>query len=546
MANATELPIDTNANAAAMAELILGPDAELLSASFTGDRSASGTFSDAYSVTPGLAPSNSGVILSTGYARDLTNNVGAANVSPDTSTDLRGGVDGDPDFDNLAGTDTFDASWLDMDFVPDNDEIILRFVFASEEYPDYAISDFQDIVGIWVNGSPANLDIGAPRPVNINSETNQDLYVDNSDGDYNTEMDGFTLTLSLRIDVNAGDVNSLRIGIADLGDSAYDSSILIASGLVEPTIVMTEDDVLIIRDETDVFDVLANDSSSVGDLTITHINGTAVVAGDTVTLSTGQSITLTADQTLSVTADHDVEEVSFTYTVDNGNDQETSLVTLGTIPCFVAGTLIETDVGNQPIETLMPGAMIRTHDNGFQPLRWIGRRVVPAQDHLAPIHIAANTFGQHAALTVSPQHRILIRDVVAELLFGEPEVLVAAKHLVNDRSVRRLQGGMVEYVHVLFDQHEVIYSEGLPTESLLPGPEATKGMAAEAVTEILALFPELDPATGAGYSGAVRRTLRSFEAAVLVAPDTVVKPASALASSLTNASVPAANAAMAA
>ena len=117
---------------------------------------------------------------------------------------------------------------------------------------------------------------------------------------------------------------------------------------------------------------------------------------------------------------------------------------------------------------------------------------------MAPIHIRANALGTHGELKVSPQHRILIRDVLAELMFGHAEVLVAAKDLVNDRSIRTVEGGEVEYVHLLFDRHQVIYSEGLETESFLPGPQTTQSFEAEIVEEICTIFPELDLATGHG------------------------------------------------
>ena len=158
-----------------------------------------------------------------------------------------------------------------------------------------------------------------------------------------------------------------------------------------------------------------------------------------------------------------------------------------------------------------------TQDDGPQPLRWIGRREVAAMGELAPICIDAGTFGPHGRLLVSPQHRILICDSLAELQFGEAEVLVAAKDMVNDRTVRVRRGGMVDYVHLLFDRHQVVFAEGLATESFLPGPQTTKCLEAPIVAEILSLFPQLDPETGAGYSPAARRILRRFEAQVLLA-----------------------------
>lgn len=199
---------------------------------------------------------------------------------------------------------------------------------------------------------------------------------------------------------------------------------------------------------------------------------------------------------------------------------DTGIVTINSIPCFVAGTLIRTPLGEVAVEDLRPGDLVLTHDDGAQPLRWVGRRRVAAVGNMAPIRIRAGAFGAHGTLKVSPQHRILLRDSLAELLFGEAEVLVAAKDLVNDHSVTVCVGGEVDYVHLLFDRHQVIYSEGLASESFLPGPQTTASFEQEIVAEICALFPELDPQTGAGYPGAARRTLRGFEAQVLFATAT--------------------------
>jgi hypothetical protein len=140
---------------------------------------------------------------------------------------------------------------------------------------------------------------------------------------------------------------------------------------------------------------------------------------------------------------------------------------------------------------------------------------VAATGDFAPIHIRANTLGQHSDLLVSPLHRVLIKDNLAELLFGEAEVLVAARDLVNDHTITRREGGEVTYVHLLFDRHQVVFSEGLETESFLPGPQTAESFEAEVVEEIYSIFPELDPDTGEGYPPAARRTLKRYEAELL-------------------------------
>jgi len=270
---------------------------------------------------------------------------------------------------------------------------------------------------------------------------------------------------------------------------------------------------------TKTVDVLANDVNATGGtLTITHINGVAVAAGDTVTLNTGQQVTLNADGTLTLAGDGDVEEVNFTYTVESSTGQtDVGFVTVDSVPCFVAGTMIQTPDGEVPVDQLKPGDMVLTRDDGPQPLRWIGTRRVAALGDFAPIRIEAGTFGPHRDLMLSPLHRVLIRDSLAELLFGEGEVLVAARDLVNDHSVRRIEGGEVVYVHILFDRHQVVFSEGLETESFLPGPQTAHSFEADILDEICRLFPEIDPETGRGYSPAARRTLKRYEAQLLMA-----------------------------
>jgi hypothetical protein len=423
-------------------------------------------------------------------------------------------------FDDLVQFDTYDAAWLDIDFIPSGDTITIQFVFSSDEYPEFSRSIYNDAVGVWVNGQPVRLAVGdgSTSVGNVNQFNNINLYNDNTGDAYQTEMDGFTVTLTLKMEVTPGVVNSIRIGIADVADSSYDSNLIIAGNSLQSALIAQDDTVRVETNETQTFDVLGNDTTTTGGtLTVTHVNGVEAVVGAPIPMPNGQILTLNADGSFTIQTDGDEEAAPFSYTVSDGVNSDTAFVTVNTIPCFVAGTLIQTLEGQRPVEALVPGDMVLTHDNGAQPLRWSGRRTTLAQGRMAPIHIAAHTFGVHRSLLVSPQHRILIRDAVSELLFGEPEVLVAAKHLVNGRTVTVQEGGTVEYVHLLFDEHQVVYSEGLPSESFLPGPQASEMFEQDMLDEITALFPELDPRSGAGYSPAARRVLRAHEAMVLLA-----------------------------
>lgn len=172
--------------------------------------------------------------------------------------------------------------------------------------------------------------------------------------------------------------------------------------------------------------------------------------------------------------------------------------------CFVRGTLMETVNGLQSIETLKVGDMVMTRDHGLQPIRWIGCRVLSPMRlvlnaKLRPIRIRAGALGQQMPvndLLVSPQHRILVRSAIAQKMFGTEEILAAAKQLVMIDGIDICNEivGPVEYFHILFDQHEIVFANGAEAESLLPGPEALKSVGPDALDEIYELFPELSDA----------------------------------------------------
>ncbi|WP_424980773.1 Hint domain-containing protein [Leisingera sp. S232] len=160
-------------------------------------------------------------------------------------------------------------------------------------------------------------------------------------------------------------------------------------------------------------------------------------------------------------------------------------------PCFTRDTLIDTDQGEVAVQDLTPGMMVRTRDNGFQPVRWIG--MTATKDRA--VRIKAGAMGNSRDLVVSPRHRMVLEGWQLEMLFDHDEALVTALELVNDDTILRDEFTKVEYYHVMFDQHEVIYAEGAATESFHPDQPTMGSMDAAAREEIFALFPELREGT---------------------------------------------------
>jgi Ca2+-binding RTX toxin-like protein len=161
------------------------------------------------------------------------------------------------------------------------------------------------------------------------------------------------------------------------------------------------------------------------------------------------------------------------------------------VACFVRGTRIMTIGGEIEVENLSQGDLVLTLDNGYKPIYWIGSSIVDGRSKYAPIRFIKNLFDNSRDLYVSPQHRILLRGWQALTLFGESEVLAPAKHLLSVDLVTRCAQLTVEYFHILFDQHEIIFSEGMATESFHPGYSSWGLMPNETKEEILSLFPQI-------------------------------------------------------
>ncbi|MEI4261977.1 Hint domain-containing protein [Roseovarius sp. D0-M9] len=193
------------------------------------------------------------------------------------------------------------------------------------------------------------------------------------------------------------------------------------------------------------------------------------------------------------------------------------------IPCFTPGTVIATPKGERLVEDLQVGDRIITRDNGLQEIRWIGRRDLVGSEllqapHLKPVLIRAGSLGRglpERDLLVSPNHRVLINNEKTALYFEDREVLASAKHLTDLEGVDAVDTHAVSYIHFMFDQHEVVLSNGSWTESFQPGEQTLDGMGTEQRDEIYALFPELRDLEGIEAYQAARRSLKKHEARLL-------------------------------
>lgn len=191
--------------------------------------------------------------------------------------------------------------------------------------------------------------------------------------------------------------------------------------------------------------------------------------------------------------------------------------------CFTPDTRIRTPDGVKRVGDLEEGDLVQTKDDGPQPVLWIGRRRMSgarlfAMPELRPIRIRAGATGMGIPdfdLLVSPDHRMLLKGDVARALFNTPEVLVRARDLINDRSIvvdHRV--GHVTYVHLLFDRHQVVWANGIESESFHPASMPLDAIEPRQRNQLIARVPELARDTSL-YGAFARRSLAPSEAAIL-------------------------------
>lgn len=189
----------------------------------------------------------------------------------------------------------------------------------------------------------------------------------------------------------------------------------------------------------------------------------------------------------------------------NGGSFETAIQYTALLVCFVRGTLIKTMDGYKAVEEIKAGDYVLTKDNDYQPVRWMGSSVIDnarlqADKTLLPVRIAAGALGFNTPsedLFVSRQHRVLVGSKIVKEMFDQDEVLIKAKDLVGivpGVTFVDMSGdleGEVEYFHILFDEHQIVHSNGALTESFYLGDTSLQSLDDEARAEIQKIFPEV-------------------------------------------------------
>ncbi|MBE0536993.1 MAG: choice-of-anchor L domain-containing protein [Phycisphaerae bacterium] len=228
-----------------MVEMLLGEGIRIVGVpSYTGAAIASGSFTGGIAAGIGI---EAGIVLTTGDASTAPGPNGS-----DFATTVNN-YPGDVDLDAIVGGGLFggtnDAAVLEFDFETRGGSLFFNYVFASEEYNEFANSPFNDVFAFFLDGVNIALIPGTRTPVEINTinggnplgvnPNNPELYNNNdlSDGGpfFNIEYDGFTVVLTARAPNVGPGIHHIKLAIADVGDFALDSAVFIQAGSFSDT-----------------------------------------------------------------------------------------------------------------------------------------------------------------------------------------------------------------------------------------------------------------------------------------------------------------------
>lgn len=169
---------------------------------------------------------------------------------------------------------------------------------------------------------------------------------------------------------------------------------------------------------------------------------------------------------------------------------------------FVTGTTIATPKGAIAVEDLKTGDFVITKDHGLRAIRWIAHKHISAgrlasRQDSQPVLIKENTFGNGFPLRdlrVSSNQKLLLKSSSLQVMFGDTEGLAPAFHLIDDDSVKREESSDdVTYVQFMCDAHEIVYADGIPTETFRPSVPEVAGLSDKGLSDLYAVMPNLNP-----------------------------------------------------
>ena len=211
---------------------IMGTCVTATNITYNGSNSSLGFF-EGSSSNVGL---NAGIILSTGWAT----NAAAGNAAYFANSNLASTSNTDSDLLALLnpGLTLGEVTIIEFDIVSGDPELNFQYVFASEEYPEWVGTSFNDVFGFFISGpgysGTQNIALvpGSSLPVsidNINDSTSSSLYVNNQlSTDINAiAYDGFTTPLSATATVTPGETYHIKLVVGDAGDIVLDSGVFI-------------------------------------------------------------------------------------------------------------------------------------------------------------------------------------------------------------------------------------------------------------------------------------------------------------------------------
>ncbi|NRA98545.1 MAG: Hint domain-containing protein [Rhodobacteraceae bacterium] len=246
-----------------------------------------------------------------------------------------------------------------------------------------------------------------------------------------------------------------------------------------------------------------------------------IVVADTQTINGGNPEVLVIENGPTATSiGLSLQEEQSGDSETNHIDEEIGVIAFnrGLIFCFTGDTRVATPRGDIAVRDLTVGDWVLTRDNGPQPLRWVctatlGAAALARAPNLRPVRIAAGSLGPGVPvrdMLVSPQHRMLVTGWRTELLFNTGEVLAPARSLGPVAP----EVDEVTYYHLMFDNHEIVISDGTPSESLHPGQLDRGHVDAAAREELFSLFPSLRTET-VGFGPLARPSLTVREGRLL-------------------------------